>query len=100
MPKSVFLLDGPIGVGKTTLGQFAADELDFGFVDRDDLSTPGPWLRSNLRTSRKTVEACITSIRIHEGVIVAGPVRCTEWRFFLTNFQRMEITWIVSQDVV
>ncbi len=105
MHKTVFLLDGPIGVGKTTLGRLAAEELGFGFVDRDDLSIPGPWLRSILRTSRKTVEACATSIRIHEGVIVAGPVRCIEWRFFLTSFHRMEIAChciglIASSDVI
>lgn len=91
MQKSVFLFDGPIGVGKTILGRIVSAKLNFGFVDGDDLSAPGHWLRSVLRTSREIVESSEKALRTHEGVIVAYPVRCANWLFFLRNFERIGI---------
>lgn len=92
MRKSVLLLDGPIGVGKTSLGQAAASQLAFGFVDGDDHSAPGPWLRSILQTSRKIVSASEECLRTYPAVIVAYPLRCTNWLFFYETFGRMDIS--------
>lgn len=91
MQKTVFMLDGPIGVGKTSLGRAAAPGLAFGFIDGDDHSAPGHWLRSILRTSRTIVALCETTLRSRDGVIVSYPLRCTDWVFFSQTFGRMGI---------
>ena len=91
MRKSVLLLDGPIGVGKTSLGQAAAAQLAFGFIDGDDHSAPGHWLRSILQTSRNIVSASEDCLRTYPAVIVAYPLRCTNWLFFHKTFDRMGI---------
>lgn len=49
MPQHVIAFDGPVGVGKTPLDHAVAQLLGVGFVDGDDHSDPGPWLRSSLR---------------------------------------------------
>ncbi|WP_299845712.1 hypothetical protein [uncultured Jannaschia sp.] len=91
MQRTVILLDGPIGVGKTSLGQAAACALEFGFVDGDDHSTPGHWVRSILRTSRKIVAECENALRTRPAVIVSYPLRCTNWVFYSQTFERMGI---------
>lgn len=85
------MLDGPIGVGKTSLGRAAAPGLGFDFVDGDDHSAPGPWLRSILRTSRATLAACETSLQSRRGVLVSYPLRCTNWVYFNRSFARLGI---------
>ncbi|WP_127903001.1 shikimate kinase [Solirhodobacter olei] len=92
MQKSVFLFDGAIGVGKSTLGRSVAAKLGFGFIDGDDLSGPGHWFCSSLATSRKIVGASVKALSGRAGVIVAYPVRCTNWLFFLRTFERMGIS--------
>lgn len=47
----------PIGIGKTTFGAGGLVEIGFWFVDGDELSTPGHWLRLSLQISRKVVGA-------------------------------------------
>nr|WP_272210603.1 hypothetical protein [Marinicella sp. W31]MDC2876503.1 hypothetical protein [Marinicella sp. W31] len=91
MQKSVILLDGPIGVGKTSLGQAAASALGYGFIDGDDHSVPGDWLRSILQTSRRIVLASEQALQTHEAVIVSYPLRCTNWIFYQQTFARMGI---------
>ena len=91
MRKSVLLLDGPVGVGKSSLGRAAASRLAFGFIDGDDCSEPGPWLRSILRTSRGIVAASQDLLRDHRAVIVAYPLRCTNWVFYHQTFARMGV---------
>lgn len=88
MRKSVFFLDGSIGVGKTTLGPLAASRLGFGFIDGDDLSGPGHWLRSSLTTSRRIVVASKSALQNHAGLIVSYPLRCTNWLYFCRTFER------------
>ena len=91
MQKTVFFLDGPIGVGKTSLGQAAAIGLDFGYIDGDHHSAPGHWLRSILRTSRSIVSACEASLQSRQAVLVSYPLRCTNWVFYSQTFCRMGI---------
>lgn len=71
MKPAVIFLDGPIGVGKTSLGRAAAMSLNLGFIDGDDHSAPGHWLRSILRTSHKIVAASLDALRDRPAVIVA-----------------------------
>ena len=91
MQRSVVLLDGPIGVGKTTLGRAAASQLQFGFIDGDGYSVPGDWLRSILRTSRRIVSASEESLRTNPSVVVAYPLRCTNWIFLRETFGQMGV---------
>jgi len=89
--KSVILFDGPIGVGKTSLGSDVASQLDFGFIDGDDHAGQGHWLRSILSTSRKIVSATEVALQSHKGAIVSYPMRCTNWLFYKATFQRLGI---------
>ena len=91
MPKSVLLFDGPIGVGKTSLGCDVASQLGFGFIDGDDHAGHGHWLSSILSTSRKIVSATEALLRSHKGAIVSYPLRCTNWLFYKATFERMGI---------
>lgn len=86
MRRYVVSLDGPIGVGKTTLGKEAARRLGFGFIDGDDHSPAGPWIESALRTSRSIVAAGKDMLRDRPGIIIAYPVRCVSWIYFRRSF--------------
>lgn len=88
MPAQVIFLDGPVGVGKTSLGRAAAQTLGWAFIDGDDHSAEGPWLRSILRTSRAIAAACRQALESHPAVIVAYPLRPTDWRFYRATFGR------------
>lgn len=93
MKRTVIMLDGPIGVGKTTLGRVAAMNLAFGFIDGDDHASPGHWLRSILKTSHNIVAACEFALQSQQGVLVSYPLRCTNWVFYRQTFGRMDITF-------
>ncbi|WP_319517213.1 shikimate kinase [uncultured Martelella sp.] len=90
MQKAVILLDGPIGVGKSTLGRAAAASLGYGFIDGDDLSAPG-YLRSILQTNRGIARAAQDKLQSQTAVIVSYPIRCTNWIFFQKTFARAGI---------
>lgn len=89
--RTVFLLDGPIGVGKTTLGKSVAAQLDLCFLDRDDHAEPGLWPGSVRRTGHRILAASIAALEDRPGVLIAGPVRCVEWLFYVGNFQRIGV---------
>lgn len=91
MWQSVIMLDGPIGVGKTSIGKAVASELGLGFIDGDDHSAPGPWINSILTTCREIVLASEAELLNFPGVIVAYPMRCTTWVFFEQTFRRRGI---------
>ncbi|WP_295808775.1 hypothetical protein [uncultured Nitratireductor sp.] len=93
MPLSVISFEGPVGVGKTTLGRAVSSHLGFGFVDGDDHSLPGPWLRSILQTSRRIARACEEQLETRPVVIMAYPLRCTNWLFFRETFRRRGIAY-------
>lgn len=89
--KYVFIFDGPVGAGKTSLGQETATRLSFGFIDGDDYSMPGPWLRSILKTSKRILAASIEKLESYPGVIIAYPVRHTNWFFYNKSCEKMGV---------
>ena len=91
MLPTVVAFEGPVGVGKTTLGRAVAARLDIGFIDGDDHSAPGPWLRSILQTSRRIAAACADQLETRPAVILAYPLRCTDWLFYKGTFCRQGI---------
>jgi len=93
MPKSVLFFEGPVGVGKTSLGREVASRLGFRFIDGDDYATRGNWLRSILTASHRIVDACQEQLENHPAVIVAYPLRCTNWVFYRETFKRRDISF-------
>ncbi|MEM1299139.1 MAG: hypothetical protein AAGH68_07635 [Pseudomonadota bacterium] len=88
----VILLDGSIGVGKTTLGRLLATRFDGTFLDGDEFGTPGkPWFASSLSTCRQIRDASLDALARTWIVFVARPVRCWEWVFFTRHFERRGI---------
>lgn len=92
--RTVIAFEGPIGVGKTTLGKAVAERLNAGFLDGDDYSEAGPWIRSILRTSRRVVSACEERLESHDKVIVAYPLRCIDWLYYKGTFGRKGIRFV------
>jgi hypothetical protein len=84
----VIFFEGPIGVGKTSLGRVVAETLGHGFIDGDDHSEPGPRYASSLTTSRGIVKACRIALKASPHVIVAYPLRCINWVYFQGHFAR------------
>ena len=89
MKPQVFLFDGPIGVGKTSLGQGVAERLALAFIDGDDHCKTERWLDSSLQTNKSIASLCIKLLDSGQGVIVAYPVRRTNWIFFKETFARL-----------
>lgn len=90
---AVIAFEGPVGVGKTSLGREVAAQLRLGFVDGDDHCAPGPWFRSSLETSRGVAAACEALLRRHPAVILAYPMRRTNWLFYHETFRRRGIAF-------
>ena len=87
MHKHVVFLNGPIGVGKTTLGRALANRLGAAFIDGDDHSDPDrPWYSSIRRTSASIVEAGLGHLEFRPFVVVAYPLGCTTWIYYRRKF--------------
>jgi len=83
MARWAIFLSGPVGAGKTTLGRALAERLSAGFIDGDDLSDPDrPWYCSSLQTSREIVQSGLEVLRHTPIVVIAYPLRCTNWIYF------------------
>lgn len=93
MQKTVVFFDGPVGVGKTSLGRDVARQLDFEFLDGDDFAEPGQWLRSGRRTSHQIVTAAEAALQRHDGVLVSYPLRRTNWIFYKATFERQGVAF-------
>ncbi len=91
MEKSVIMLDGAVGVGKTSLGRAAAERLGVGFLDGDDYAVAGQWLRTILQTSRKIVAAAQEVLTTQDTAIISYPLRCTNWIYYKARFERMGV---------
>lgn len=88
MTGRAIFLNGPIGVGKTTLGQALAERLSAGFIDGDDLSDPDrPWYCSILQTSRRVVQSGLDVLQYTDTVIIAYPLDCMNWIYFRRKFE-------------
>ncbi len=98
MSKHAIFLNGPVGVGKTTLGRALADNIDGGFVDGDDYSDPlKPWYSSIKRTSEAVVAAGLAVLDQRHAVVVAYPLGCTGWIYYRRKFGDAGIRpWFVS----
>jgi Shikimate kinase len=87
MRKHAIFLNGPIGVGKTTLGRALAEKLDGGFIDGDDHSEQGrPWYCSILRTSRSVLRTGLETLQDRRFVVIAYPLMCRTWIFYKRGF--------------
>ena len=88
MSRHVVFLSGPIGVGKTTLGQGLAERLGGAFLDGDDFAQAGrPWYSCILQTSRGIVQAGLAAVEQKGLAVVAYPLSRTNWIFFKRSFE-------------
>jgi len=86
--RHIIFINGPVGVGKTTLGRGLAERLNGTFIDSDDLSDPSKtWLKEVLSGSKRLVQACIAALTDNPLVIVAKPLRNRDWIFFQAMLQ-------------
>uniref|UniRef100_A0A9E7ZSB9 Shikimate kinase n=1 Tax=Bosea sp. NBC_00436 TaxID=2969620 RepID=A0A9E7ZSB9_9HYPH len=87
MQRYVIFLSGPIGAGKTTLGRALAARIGGSFIDGDDHAAPDlPWYGSILRTSRSVVREGFSLLVERPNLVVAYPLRCSDWIFFRRHF--------------
>ena len=85
--RHAIFLDGPIGVGKSSLGRELAAALGGTFIDGDDHADPnGPWYCSILRTSRSVVERGLVLLNTAPIVVIAYPLGCTTWIYYRRRF--------------
>ena len=83
MRRHAVFLNGPIGVGKTSLGRALSAALDAAFIDGDDFSDPDrPWYASSLRTNRAIMAGILSALDGRRLAVVAYPLRCVNWIFF------------------
>ena len=85
----VILLDGTIGVGKSTMGRQLALRFGGSFVDGDDHKTKGkPWYCSSLKTCRSILGTSIQALEVKSFVFISRPVRCLDWLYFNKHFEQ------------
>ncbi|WP_227272097.1 shikimate kinase [Roseobacter weihaiensis] len=90
--RHVIFLDGPIGVGKTTFGQYLAQEFAGDFIDGDDYAEAKlPWFASSLSTSRHILREILNALASKNIVFVAYPIRCINWIYFERHLSALNI---------
>lgn len=86
--RSVIVLNGPIGVGKTTLGRALARELGGAFIDSDDLRDPSKrWLGQVLSLTNALVRAGMDVLASRPVLVVAMPLRARDWTLLRARFR-------------
>ena len=87
LPSCVVFLNGPVGVGKTTLGRGLAATMGAGFMDGDDYSDSSkPWYCSTLQCSKAIVRQAKSLLQKNSTVIVSYPIRCSSWIYYRRHF--------------
>src|SRR3954454_22228357 len=85
--RSVIVLNGPIGVGKTTLGRALARELGGTFVDSDDLRDPAKrWVEEVLSLTNALVRAGMEALAGRPVLVIAMPLRARDWALLRARF--------------
>ena len=81
-------LTGPIGVGKTSLGRRLAHRLQGAFLDGDEFSAPDrPWYACIRQTCRNLLREGLAAGEQVGSVVIAYPLRRTDWVFFKRSFE-------------
>ncbi|MEM1159562.1 MAG: hypothetical protein AAGJ28_01395 [Pseudomonadota bacterium] len=92
LARFVVLLDGTIGVGKSTMGRQLAIRFRGTFLDGDDYKVKGkPWYCSSLTTCRSLRDASSAALEKAPVVFIARPMRCLDWLYFSRHFERKAI---------
>ena len=92
----IVFLNGPIGVGKSSLGRALSARLGSVFLDGDDFAKPDlPWYACSLQTSRHLLRAGIAGVQDTGLAVIAYPLRCTNWIYFERRFGERGICLIV-----
>jgi hypothetical protein len=87
MNRYAVFLNGPIGVGKSSLGLALADVLAGEFVDGDDyVDSDRPWFCSILRTSQAVVNKGLAVLKTHPFVVIGYPLGRTTWIYYKRRF--------------
>ena len=90
--KHAILIDGTIGVGKSTMAHELSRRFDGAFLDGDDFKARGlPWYCSSLSTCCRIRDAGISALSEKAILFIARPVRCLDWIYFKRHFQRQNI---------
>src|SRR3954447_11097756 len=85
--RSVIILNGSIGVGKTTLGRALARELGGTFVDSDDLRDPVKrWVEEVLSLTNALVRAGMAALAGRSILVIAVPLRARDWALLWARF--------------
>ena len=93
--KYAILLDGTIGVGKSTLGRALSLRFEGTFLDGDDFKMKSkPWYCSSLSACRQLHEAGLHALNERPLLFIARPMRCLDWIYFSHHFQRFNIRFL------
>ena len=91
---AVIFLNGPIGVGKTTLGRALATRLGGAFIDSDDLRDYSKsWIAEVLTGSKKLVKSSKDALEAKPIVIVAKALRVRDYAYFRAAFEAENIAF-------
>ncbi len=76
-------LEGPIGVGKSTLGRALSERLGAAFVEGDSYQPDDrPWFTASLSICRSVAADVLAHHAMGRASVVAYPLRCREWIWY------------------
>ncbi len=86
--REVIILNGPIGVGKTTLGRAFAERLGDVFIDNDDLRNRSKrWIDEVLTVIDRLVAIGVEILARSPVLVIAKPLRAREWTMLQAKFR-------------
>jgi hypothetical protein len=96
--RHVILMNGPIGVGKTTMGRALARALGGTFIDSDDFRDPAkPWFGQVKTVSEAVVREGGRALEENPILVTAKPLRRRDWYYFKRKFEALGArTWCVT----